>query len=536
MPPRVLAVGLTPKPIDSWRPLPAGIGVNPAPQSGAAPPPETAGAFTTVGRSRKFPREAFWSDSSDGLLFLFHLHGFEDLAAYAASAGSPAGDEFWAAVVESWLADHSIPSRPAWHPYPTSLRLISWSAALSGVEGWDEALKARLAGEVRREALYLRRSIEHDIGGNHVLKNGCALAISGVLVEDAAIRDYGLALLKRELQQQILDDGGHEERSTSYHRIVLNDLEDVRFVLEDDGTAPSWLTDTIESAARWRDALVGPDGRLPLLNDAWEGPPLDRKPHDDVIDLRATGYIVLRHDSDQAVFDVGQLCPPHLPPHGHADALSFVLWADGAPLIVDPGSGAYAGPLRDRFRATAAHNTVEVDDENQCELWSDFRLAGLPTVWAGVPLTHPGGVTTISCSHDGYTRLPAPVVHQRIFAWCPGDGLVVIDRLVGKGRHSIRSRLHLAPGIAAGASGKVGPLMVRPLGDGEVAPVDDLYSPHLGVTSETKALQLKAEIDVNTIFGWTLLRSDGKAISVTPTEVVVERSGQAQLRIPLDWN
>ncbi len=154
----------------------------------------------------------------------------------------------------------------------------------------------------------------------------------------------------------------------------------------------------------------GPDGALPLLNDAWEGPAIREPPAEEPLtQLADSGYVVFRHGDDQAVFDVGPLCPPHLPPHGHADALSFVLWGDGRPVVVDPGVGAYTGPLRNRFRATAAHNTVEVDGASQCVLWGDFRLARLPTVRAALPRKHAGGVVTVAARHDGYRRLDDPV-------------------------------------------------------------------------------------------------------------------------------
>src|SRR5687767_8113169 len=97
VPPKVLAVGTagTPPP---FAPNARGLGVDRAPQSGPAPPPEADGRFEAVGHARAFPAEGFWTDESDGLLFLFHLHGFRPLAAYAAGARTPEGDAFWAAV------------------------------------------------------------------------------------------------------------------------------------------------------------------------------------------------------------------------------------------------------------------------------------------------------------------------------------------------------------------------------------------------------------------------------------------------------
>jgi hypothetical protein len=524
VPTRLLAVGIRPGAEVSWRPLPRGLGVDPAPQSGDVEPPHSDGTFRAVGHSRRFPRTGFWDDCGDGLLFLFHLHGFADLAAYAATEEG-AGDDFWQNVVESWLTDHLQPRVPAWHPFPTSLRLISWCAAISGISGWSTELKDRLAREVRREALYLRRCIEHDIGGNHVLKNGVALAISGTLLDDDSLQQAGMKVLEREVDRQFLPDGGHEERSTSYHRIVVHDLEDLRRALS---AAPRWLDDAIAAGTRWTESLVGPDRRLPLLNDAWEGPAIaGGRPEEPLTQLADSGYMVFRHRNDQAVFDVGPLCPPYLPPHGHADALSFVLWGDGRPVVVDPGAGAYTGPLRDRFRATGAHNTVEVDGESQCVLWGDFRLARLPAVRAALPRKHAGGVVTVAAYHDGYRRLDDPVIHQRQFVWWPGAGVVVVDRLQARATHRVSSRLHLA--VEGG-----GPFIARPLG-GTGTAVDDLYSPFLGVTREAMSLELTKTVQPQELFGWSLLREGSEVLSVTSSQLVLSGNGGDDATVPLEW-
>lgn len=51
--------------------------------------------------------------------------------------------------------------------------------------------------------------------------------------------------------------------------------------------------------------------------------------------------------------------------HAHSDLLSFVLWMNGRPLLIDSGTYMYHGDLRDYFRLSSAHNTVLVDDCNQ---------------------------------------------------------------------------------------------------------------------------------------------------------------------------
>ena len=156
------------------------------------------------------------------------------------------------------------------------------------------------------------------------------------------------------------------------------------------------------------------------------------------------------------------------------------------PNPVDPGAYAYTGPDRNRFRGTAAHNTVELDGVDQCEFWGDFRLAFPPQVRAQRP-KRIGKVTMLRASHSGYTRLPRPATHERVVLWWTGRGVVIIDRLLGEGTHEARSRLHLAPGLAPQAGDRVGPVRIRPLTG--ASQVDrGLYSPYLGISEEITVL------------------------------------------------
>ncbi len=285
-----------------------------------------------------------------------------------------------------------------------------------------------------RQARVLSRSVEHDIGGNHVLRNGAALVFAGVCLADQRLEERALRLLQRELRRQVLGDGGHEERSPAYHRAVLADLEDVRRLLAQRGTRAATAGSTTRSPRcnAWLAALAGPGGDLPLLNDAWEGPPVVASGREPVSDLVESGYVVVRGGGSQAVLDVGPLSPPYLPPHAHADVLSFVLWAEGRPLVVDPGVVSYTGPARDEFRATRAHNTVEVDGVDQCVFWGDFRAAHLPRV-RRLRLERNHGAR--SCSRRSTTATgvsPIPSCTARTFVWIADGGSVVVDRLIAR--------------------------------------------------------------------------------------------------------
>lgn len=523
VPPQVLACR-TPRSMPPWRPAAAGLGRPEAPQSGISSPPHLTGRFDLVGRTRAFGgRDGadFWQVGDDGLLFAFGLHGFVLLSDYTSGRPTPEGDRFWRAVIESWLTSERSPRLPAWHPYPTSDRLIAWSSALSVVDTWPSTFRHALAGEVWRQVHYLRRGVERDIGGNHVIHNATALAVVGCLFPRSNLADRALAILAVEVQRQILPDGGHEERSTSYHRAVLGDLLDAaEAVRRADRSVPSWLGDVCRRSTAWLAAMAGPRGDLPLFNDAWEGPALrpasSREP---VTYMPESGYAVFRHASDQLVCDVGALCPPHLPPHAHADALSFVMWSGGSTVAVDPGSFAYTGPYRDYFRSTAVHNTVEVDGEDQCVFWGDFRAAKLPRV-TSMPPRQVGELWVLTASHDGYRRLADPVVHERAFVSVPGKGAVILDRLHAVKSHRIRSGVQLPVG-AEPTGARLDGLTVAALG--AIAQVEDGWvSPAIGKRLRAPRLTYSLEVEPGRVFGWSLLRG-ASVEGLSPQGAVVLR-------------
>jgi len=499
--PRLLATGIPDDPPVRWRPLAAGLGVDPAPQSGPVPPPHEAGVFEALGLRRAADAPGLWAAGDDGLLLAFTLHGFTELARYAAGPPSPGGDAFWAGVLRSWLDACDEPAEPAWHPFPLSLRLTSWMAALSR-PGWPADLHARALTSAARQLRYLRRSVEHDIGGNHVLRNGCALVMAGACLGDERSERAGLTLLRRELARQILSDGGHEERSPSYHRDVLAALADVAETLRRaHREIPGWLDATVGRMTEWLSALALPDGSLPLVNDAWEGPPVVPATGD--VDLPASGFVVFRDGEDALVLQAGPIAPAHLPAHAHAHALSIVAAFDGRPVVVDPGVGAYTGPARDRYRSTAAHSTVGVDSRDQCELIGPFRAVGLPDVRV-IDRWSEGTARLVRAVHDGY----APVRHERTVVWLPGSGAVIADRLLAGGPHRIRSALVLHP---AATATEASPVTIAALGPFPARDEPATYSPAFGREVATGTRILEGLAAPGQRFGWALLREGASA-------------------------
>ncbi|MDQ1374447.1 MAG: hypothetical protein QOJ09_1785, partial [Actinomycetota bacterium] len=322
---------------------------------------------------------------------------------------------------------------------------------------------------------------------NHLIRNLKALVGLGVFLGRPRVQTRAMARLATEVRRQVLDDGGHYERSPSYHVQVLIDVTDVAaLVAAQEGSAPRWLTDAQASMRSWLGHMRLPDGGIPLFNDCQPvaaavidllapGPPAP----EGLTLLEPSGYAILRSGARlHVVADVGLPCPDELPAHAHADCLSFVLCVDGVPVIVDTGTSTYEpGVQRQHERSTRAHNTVEVDGADQTEVFGTFRAGrrARPTIHAVDPDPRAPGLTA---SHDGYRRLAGDVTHRRRWR-LHTDALEIADVVEGAGHHRVTSILRFAPSVQVAKSDagwKAGPLEI----DVTAAPVDpnaDAWAP-----------------------------------------------------------
>ena len=77
------------------------------------------------------------------------------------------------------------------------------------------------------------------------------------------------------------------------------------------------------------------------------------------------GFYVLRNPSSHLFIDCGDVGMRGRGGHGHNDILSFELFMNGANIVTDCGAYVYTASRdwRNRFRSTAFHNTIQVDDE-----------------------------------------------------------------------------------------------------------------------------------------------------------------------------
>ncbi len=140
----------------------------------------------------------------------------------------------------------------SWEPYPTSYRIRYWILAMH-LWQWDDK---EILDSLTVQTKWLYKSIEYHLRANHVIQNLCGLIISSALLFPEYLPEL-LKKLEKELNEQILDDGGHYERCPMYHLHVLLDLLPVIAILEQ---VPEFLIAAVKKMVHFLKHLTRTDG------------------------------------------------------------------------------------------------------------------------------------------------------------------------------------------------------------------------------------------------------------------------------------
>lgn len=404
------------------------------------------GCYTFLNESGDLGCLPNWQPENKPLLWLFNLHYFK----YLHLLSSEEQEE----LCLHWIAHNPIGEGAGWHPYPLSLRLMSWCKAQPTHPGIQES--------IYRQAQYLYRNTEFFHPGNHYLENARALIFAGTFFAGQGEAERwlrrGLNILQSEIPDQVLSDGGYFERSTTYHALVLELLTDVLNILEVGSEAYSLIELSVESMSDFLLSLTHPDGTITLFNDSTEEiAPSTGSLLEYVTEVTGytpqlrhsfpdSGYFIMASERLYLAIDVGPIGPDYLPAHAHADLFTYELSIDGRRTVVDTGVFEYpAGELRTLSRSTAAHNCPTVNDVNQAECWSSFRVARRFQPCA-VSFESSGGEAVLSATFDGYSSLIGDSIRvSREVRMSEGCQIIVTDTFEGKGAHTAASRIHLHP-------------------------------------------------------------------------------------------
>ncbi|MBM3495174.1 MAG: heparinase, partial [Armatimonadetes bacterium] len=227
-----------------------------------------------LNETRSIEGAAAWSSPECSRLWLYNLHYFDDLVA----ADAPKRQAWHQALMSRWIAENPPGVGVGWEPYPVSLRIVNWVKwALHGSPVSEECIQS-LAVQAR----WLRGHVERHLLGNHLMANAKALIFAGAFFRGAEAEGWlrdGIEIVRTELDEQILSDGGHFERSPMYHSIILEDLLDLlnlrcafghRLGVHY-GLFSSKVSAHVPKMLSWLVAMCHPDGEIGLFNDAAMG-------------------------------------------------------------------------------------------------------------------------------------------------------------------------------------------------------------------------------------------------------------------------
>jgi len=438
--------------------------------------------FVFLNLSHTFENSIDWNFSKYGKLWTYNLTYFDYLQQEDISK------EDALSLFKDFII-HTESHKDALEPFPISLRGINWVKFLSIHSIKEKSIDDNLYAQYN----ILMDTLEYHLLGNHLLENGFSLLFGAYYFKDDKFYSKAKEILTNELTEQILDDGAHFELSPMYHQIMLFRLLDCINLVKNNSYKNSDLLSFFEAKAEvmvgWLNVMTFTDGNIPLFNDsAYSIAPTteqinryatELKINSKVTKLSTSGYRKYQNSRYEVVTDIGHIGPDYIPGHAHADTFSFELYLNGNPFIVDSGLSTYeTNARRTDERSTAAHNTVEIDNLNQSEVWGGFRVANR----AYVTILHENS-NNIKAVHDGYQkRLNA--LHEREFIF-EDDSIKIIDKIISDNKYKALLRLHFHP--------KIDESMIKKhiiLDNSEYTIKDYQYSPEFNTQINAKVLEI----------------------------------------------
>ena len=313
----------------------------------------------------------------------------------------------------------------------------------------------------------------------------------------------GRAILHEQILKQIHPDGSNKEQSFWYLGFVLDAIFHY-FLLENRNNIPAEVWTRVGKIVTFIDDLILTDGNFPDYGDRDDGfvlRPCCNYKQSPFMVLRDVGRILFNGSQSSGsddhrvntylpswakttmdsgavpAYDVAALRPHKNAPrmktydhggmtlmewgkgrllfrhsclglenmfgHGHADALAIMFWWDDVPVLIDLGSGQYNGDqhIRNYFRSTIAHNTVEIDGRNQAQILGPFMWR--ESYDTNLEYASKSPHFSIKARHNGYVET-CSTWHAREIHWRESTQLEIIDAFQGPGGLPLRGALHFA--------------------------------------------------------------------------------------------
>lgn len=399
--------------------------------------------FFFLNVEHRFENGIKWDEAAHGKLWTYHLNYF-DFLMDPSMTKSEARTMIYDYIHQLPVLQNGI------EPYPVSVRLMNWIKAAVVFDLKDREIQE----SIYHQAQWLKENLEYHLLGNHLFENGFALLFAGCFLDHPSFSEAGRKIILKEIDRQILSDGGHAERSTMYHSLILHRMLDSINLLQtnrinDAGFFPVLIKKAAQMLG-WLEAVSFSGSTLAWVNDGFRnqaptfpqllmyaerlGVAMEK------VTLGISGYRKIQSPVFELLIDVGPVGLDHQPGHAHADTFSFVLFHKGETIITDTGTSTYeTGTIREYERSTAAHNTVEVSGLNSSDVWKSFRVGRRAEI---TNLTEES--RKIMARHNGYKHIG--ITHTRTWEWSDTT-ITITDELNGDVTKPSKAYFHFAPDI-----------------------------------------------------------------------------------------
>jgi hypothetical protein len=394
----------------------------------------------------------------------------------------------------TWWSQNPLPQGINWcSALEVAFRALSW-IWVDHLVGPELSVRDQLLESLYQHGCYLEPNLSFYFSPNtHLLGEAVALEAVGILYPwfpgAGRWKRLGAQVVGEQFERQVRSDGSHFEQSSYYHVYALDFFLLHKVLGEDDPAQDEILRRMGEHLAM----LMGPALQLPLLGDDDGGRlfglpfgisqpgratlatsavllrPEQAFDQEDLAEQAAwwlgaevlqarpragwkpqsrlhadSGIAVMEAGGVQVLIDGGPF-GPGTAGHSHSDTLSLILRKSDrngdAEILIDPGTYTYVSDpeWRNRFRSSAAHNTMRIDGRDQAVAANAFRWVHPPQVellaWkAGQDRDYFDGV----CRYGGFE-------HRRRVVFLKPDLLLVLDEMQGPpGEHEVEQFWHFA--------------------------------------------------------------------------------------------
>lgn len=322
-------------------------------------------------------------------------------------------------ILEDWIDENPVDQGVNWNIAMEAgiraLNMILSCELISNYTGFTENIRKKIAGSLNEHFQYILDNLENiDYVNNHYLGDVLGiLAISAscpFLDNKANLFRWAVEEFNKEICLQILDDGSCAEGTTAYHRLDTEMFSIAGLIMKNNSVElKNHYKERLIRMSEYADAITDPAGKMLLIGDNDSGRILcltnsvietnefasslaaflgtgryERKAAETAVltgiknQEQKNAFTGLKYfpEFNQAIIQNNKIFLSYynidarkhsVGSHSHNDRLSFVLYVQGTPFLVDPGSGCYTSrpEINKYLRSAASHSTVQIDNKEQ---------------------------------------------------------------------------------------------------------------------------------------------------------------------------